>query len=83
MELRGKMSGTQSSSMRGSLSGAGGLRGGLSLNISNKDYNDLANKPKINGVVLEGDKDSPTLKLQGRMDTLTIAEIERILYIGG
>lgn len=43
---------------------------------------ELSHKPAINGITLIGDQDSPTLKLQGKMDTLTVQEIERILYVG-
>ena len=43
------------------------------------NYNYLTNKPKINGVVLEGDKKSKDLKLQDNMESLTNMEIEEII----
>ena len=33
--------------------------------IATKDYNDLSNKPQVNGVELSGDKDNDTLKITG------------------
>lgn len=42
---------------------------------TSNNYNDLDNKPKINGVTLTGDKSFPDLDLH----TLTIAEILDIL----
>lgn len=35
------------------------------VNATESDYNKLSNKPSINGVVLEGDKSSKDLKLDG------------------
>lgn len=51
--------------------------------VTTSNYEELSKKPQINGVTLIGDQDSPTLHLQGKMDTLTVAEIEKILYVGG
>lgn len=45
--------------------------------VETGDYNALANKPSIEDVVLEGNK---TFKQLG-MDSATVAEIERILYL--
>lgn len=42
------------------------------------NYNNLSNKPKINGVILEGDKKSTDLKLQDNMKTISNLEIEQI-----
>ena len=41
------------------------------------DYNLLSNKPSIEGVELQGDKTFPQLG----MNTLSIQEIEKILYL--
>lgn len=43
--------------------------------FSSNNYNDLDNKPKVNGVTLTGDKSFPDLDLH----TLSIAEILDIL----
>lgn len=43
------------------------------------NYNLLINKPKINEVTLEGNKNSNQLHLQDEMDYLTNAEIELLL----
>lgn len=43
------------------------------------DYEELINKPKINGVELIKNKTSKDLKLQDEMDSLTNMEIERLL----
>lgn len=45
------------------------------------DYPSLANKPKINGVVVLGDKEGADYRLQDKMAVATIAEIEAILYL--
>ena len=45
------------------------------------DYPSLANKPKINGVVVLGDKEGADYRLQDKMTVATIAEIEAILYL--
>lgn len=46
------------------------------------DYNMLTGKPKINGVTVQGEKLGPDYRLQNKMDTLTIQEVEKIFYIG-
>ena len=48
---------------------------------STDDYNELENKPQINSVTLQGNKNSSELKLQGRMNVLSPSEIEKILYL--
>ena len=45
--------------------------------VSTDDYEDLFNKPQINGVELIGNKSFRQLGL----DTATVAEVERILYL--
>lgn len=42
------------------------------------DYNNLANKPSIEGNILQGDKSFKQLGL----DVLAVWEIEKILYLG-
>lgn len=49
--------------------------------ISTSNYNDLYNKPKLNDVVIEGEKVSNDYHLQDKMYEATTAEIEAILYI--
>ncbi len=44
------------------------------------DYNDLSNKPSINGVTLIGDKTADDLELQEEMDFLTDQEIDQIIF---
>ena len=43
------------------------------------DYNDLDNKPRINGVTLSGAKTSDDLDLVGEDDNLTPAQINSLL----
>ena len=50
--------------------------------VSTSDYDDLYNKPQINGVTLQGNKNSAELKLQDQMETLSQTDIEKILYLG-
>lgn len=47
--------------------------------IVEKDYNELINKPQIESVELIGNK---TMKQLG-VDTLSVQEVEKILYLGG
>lgn len=68
-------------SLHGSLAISSGKQSQNNQYQSN--YNELENKPQINGVVLQGDKTGYQLKLQDHMSTLTVAEIEKILYVGG
>ena len=68
----------------GNLTNRQNVSGSLSVptqRISSTDYNDLTNKPTINDVTVEGDKVSADYKLQHEMDTLSVQEIERILYL--
>lgn len=46
------------------------------------NYNNLFEKPRINGVTLEGDKESPELFLQGVMDSITEQMIDKMIYGG-
>ena len=45
--------------------------------VHTDDYNDLINKPSIEGVTLQGDKSFRELG----MDTLSVQDIEKILYL--
>lgn len=47
------------------------------------DYNLLTGKPKINGVIVQGEKHGPDYRLQNKMDALTIQEVEKIFYVEG
>ena len=70
--------------LSGTLSKKQTITGSLSVpsqRVSSNDYNELRNKPTINNVTIEGDKVSADYKLQHEMDTLSVQEIERILYI--
>ena len=42
-----------------------------------KDYNELENKPQINGVTLQGNRDMASLGV----DAMSVQDIERILYL--
>ena len=49
----------------------GGCGGGTN------DYNELENKPQINGVTLQGNRDMASLGV----DAMSVQDIERILYL--
>lgn len=48
--------------------------------ISSNNYNDLFNKPSINGVTLQGNKTADDLDLQEEMEFLTEQEIDQIIF---
>ena len=50
--------------------------------VSTTDYEELYNKPSINGVTIIGAKFSPDYHLQDQMAILSQTEIEKILYLG-
>lgn len=81
MKLTGSLSGSQT--LTGSLNGGGILNGALSTapGQGTKDYNRLINKPTINSITVEGDKFGSDYNLQNKMETLSIQEIEKILYL--
>lgn len=57
------------------------LEFGLTTNNSlGGDYEYLSNKPKINGVVLIGNKSSEDIHVQHEMDEITNQEIDTIIY---
>ena len=49
--------------------------------ISTSNYEDLFNKPILNGNTIIGEKVSTDYGLQDHMNEATVAEIEAILYI--
>lgn len=50
--------------IKGNITSSGGVSGGLTAGVGGtSDYNDLDNKPSINGIVLEGDKTSHELDI--------------------
>lgn len=62
------------SNIQGEINGDKTLYGNVTLG-GTYDYNDLYNKPKINGVTLEGDKTSEEINIKA----LTNLEIEELL----
>lgn len=52
------------------------------VNALGGDYVVLSNKPKINGVVLVGDRSSSEIHVQDEMDEITEQDIDKILYGG-
>ncbi len=50
--------------------------------IHSDNYEDLYNKPKINDIILIGNKTSAQLRLQHEMQTVTEGEIDDIIYGG-
>ena len=49
--------------------------------VSTSNYEDLYNKPILNGRTIIGDKIGADYNLQDKMEEATTAEIERILYL--
>lgn len=74
--LSGSISG--GGKLQGSLSGQNGLRGQISNNIVHKDYEELVNKPSIEGITLIGNK---TFEDFG-YTAITPQEIDEIIYGG-
>lgn len=74
--LSGSISGEEH--LRGALSPRGGLNGQLSDDIVHKDYEELTNKPSINGVTLIDDKSFEDLG----MSAITPQEIDDIIFGG-
>ena len=52
------------------------------IKVSTTDYNELFNKPQINGVTLIGNKTSEEIKVQGKMQDIQESEIDQIIYGG-
>lgn len=46
------------------------------------DYDKLKNRPKINGVTLEGNKSASDLSLQEAMDAILETDIDKMIYGG-
>lgn len=59
-----------------------GARFGETYKVSTTDYEDLYNKPRINGVELRGNKLGAELNLQDIMQPLTEADIDEIMFGG-
>lgn len=57
-------------------------RFGETQRVATSNYEELYNKPQINGHTLIGNKVSEELDLQGKMAVLSTTEIEKILYLG-
>ena len=57
-------------------------RSGSSGGTGTHNYNALINKPRINGVILEGDKLDTQLNLQHIMDEITEQDIDNIIFGG-
>lgn len=49
---------------------------GETTKVSTSNYDDLFNKPILNGVTIQGEKESEDYKL-----TLSVQDIEKILYL--
>lgn len=49
------------------------------IGVCTDDYNDLVDKPQINGVELTGNKSGETLSLQDTMDPITKVTIDALL----
>lgn len=81
MELKGSISGAQT--LKGNLSDATTLSGSISTapGQGTKDYNRLENKPTLNAITIEGDKDSLDYHLQHKLDFATRHDVEKILYL--
>ena len=57
-------------------------RSGSGGGTGTNNYNALINKPRINGVILEGDKLDTQLNLQHIMDEITEQDIDNIIFGG-
>ena len=49
------------------------------ISTTNNDYNEFFNKPSINEIVLQGNKDLNELGIQEEMQALTNSELEELL----
>ena len=50
------------------------------VNIASNNYNDLINKPQINGVTLVGNKTSAEIHVQEPIGDVTSQDIDIIIY---
>lgn len=80
-KIDGKISGSLSDlqEVSGTLQGTRNVKGNMTSApvIVERDYNKLENMPQIESVTLKGNK---TFKQLG-LDTLSVQEIEKILYL--
>lgn len=50
------------------------------VNVATTNYNDLINKPQINGVTLVGNKTSAEIHVQDPIGDVTSQDIDAIIY---
>ena len=71
---------TGNSNLDGSISNNGSLEGQNVIGtFTEKNYEKLTNKPKINNVELIGNRNLEDLDIQEKMDYLTNMEIEQLI----
>jgi len=83
--VTGTLSSSKTESVTGTLSSSKNLSGGLSLNTGGlSDYNKLREDtlPKINHVMLKGDKTGSQLSLINTGDLIMESDIDRIIFGG-
>lgn len=64
--------------LKGELRLSSSIQGNLENKATNTFYDSLREKPRINGIVLTGNKSSSELELQEAMETITNLEIQKI-----
>lgn len=50
------------------------------INVATTDYNELVNKPQINGVTLIGNKTSADIHVQDPIDDITNQDIDNVIF---
>lgn len=53
---------------------------GETTKVSTSNYEDLFNKPSINGVVLTGNRTSAQIKVQDMMEEITEQDIDNMIF---
>lgn len=73
---------TQDGKFNATMSGGENIKMGFGQTqfIATGDYNDLNNKPKINGVEVIGEKEGIDYNLQDKMSEVTEQDIDKIIY---
>lgn len=72
---------TTTNTISGNAGAKGDMRGSATVPTSGaKSYNQLEDKPMINSVTVEGNKNSAAYRLQDKMTTVTAQEIDTIIY---
>lgn len=56
--------------------------GGVKLPINYENDKHIINRPQINNIELIGNKTGDDLRLQDKMQALSVSDIEKILYLG-